>query len=78
MCGAMVARLTSIVIRYQKVAVSSTVTLIFFADFDPTPSVGTNLYVTKIANLILKTIATRIGFMSPSASSQAPTFSGLH
>ena len=30
-CGAMVARLTSIVIRYQKVAVSSTVTLIIFA-----------------------------------------------
>ena len=30
-CGAMVARLTSIVIRYQKVAVSSTVTLILFA-----------------------------------------------
>ena len=30
-CGAMVARLTSIVIRYQKVAVSSTVTLIFFS-----------------------------------------------
>jgi hypothetical protein len=28
----MVARLTSIVIRYQKVAVSSTVTLILFAD----------------------------------------------
>ena len=27
----MVARLTSIVIRYQKVAVSSTVTLIFFS-----------------------------------------------
>ena len=33
MCGAMVARLTSIVIRYQKVAVSSTVTLIFFCLF---------------------------------------------
>ena len=32
-CGAMVARLTSIVIRYQKVAVSSTVTLILFANF---------------------------------------------
>ena len=30
-CGAMVARLTSIVIRYQKVAVSNTVTLIFFS-----------------------------------------------
>ena len=29
----MVARLTSIVIRYQKVAVSSTVTLILFVDF---------------------------------------------
>jgi hypothetical protein len=34
-CGAMVARLTSIVIRYQKVAVSSTVTLILFADLIP-------------------------------------------
>ena len=32
-CGAMVARLTSIVVRYQKVAVSSTVTLILFVDF---------------------------------------------
>ena len=32
-CGAMVARLTSIVVRYQKVAVSSTVTLILFANF---------------------------------------------
>ena len=31
-CGAMVARLTSIVFRYQKVAVSSTVTLILFVD----------------------------------------------
>ena len=30
-CGAMVARLTSIVFRYQKVAVSNTVTLIFFS-----------------------------------------------